>query len=196
MQTIELASEVTVFSSASAELVRQIYPGAAGKLRIVPHDTSYCEHFSAIKIKQPDRLHIVTLGAINVAKGAEVICRLGQYIHDTKQDARISVIGNMHPRNANVNILGEYCIPDIPDIIAELGGNLFIIASIWPETFCFTATELLALEVPIVCFDLGAPAERIRQYSRGLVLPLEYSCHPDRLYDALKKFYQKIYFTI
>jgi hypothetical protein len=29
------------------------------------------------------------------------------------------------------------------------------------------------MEVPIICFDIGAPADRVRGYSNGCVLPME-----------------------
>ena len=36
--------------------------------------------------------------------------------------------------------------------------------SIWPETFSYVVAEMTALHLPIVAFDLGAPAERLRSY--------------------------------
>jgi len=47
---------------------------------------------------------------------------------------------------------------------------MFLFPSVWPETFSYVTSELMALEVPLACFDLGAPAERVRDYAQGLVV--------------------------
>ena len=39
---------------------------------------------------------------------------------------------------------------------------MFFFPSIWPETFSYVVSEMTALALPIVAFDLGAPAERLR----------------------------------
>jgi glycosyltransferase involved in cell wall biosynthesis len=41
---------------------------------------------------------------------------------------------------------------------------MFLFPSIWPETFSYVVAEMIALGLPIVAFDLGAPAERLRTY--------------------------------
>jgi glycosyltransferase involved in cell wall biosynthesis len=45
-----------------------------------------------------------------------------------------------------------------------------MLPSIWPETFSFVAEELMSMQVPLCCFDLGAPAERVREYGLGRVI--------------------------
>ena len=44
---------------------------------------------------------------------------------------------------------------------------MFLFPSIWPETFSYVVAEMTALELPVVAFDLGAPAERLRGYRRA-----------------------------
>ncbi len=50
------------------------------------------------------------------------------------------------------------------ELIEANGINMFLFSSIWPETFSYVVAELMLLRVPIVAFDLGAPAERLRSY--------------------------------
>jgi glycosyltransferase involved in cell wall biosynthesis len=57
-------------------------------------------------------------------------------------------------------------------MVEASGANVFLFPSIWPETFSYVVEELMQLEVPIVCFDMGAPAERIRHYPKGKLIPL------------------------
>jgi glycosyltransferase involved in cell wall biosynthesis len=42
--------------------------------------------------------------------------------------------------------------------------NVLFFPSIWPETFSYVVGEMMALGLPIVAFDLGAPGERLRDY--------------------------------
>jgi glycosyltransferase involved in cell wall biosynthesis len=41
---------------------------------------------------------------------------------------------------------------------------MLFFASVWPETFSYVVGEMMALGLPIVAFDMGAPAERLRAY--------------------------------
>jgi hypothetical protein len=51
------------------------------------------------------------------------------------------------------------------------------------------AEEVMALGIPIAVFDIGAPAERVRLYPHGLVLP---RCDSNEVLAMLKQFYNEI----
>jgi len=59
-----------------------------------------------------------------------------------------------------------------------------MIPSIWPETFSYTTSEALLLGYPVLCFNLGAPAERVRRYDCGLVVDAPY---PEGVLEALRR---------
>ncbi|HNW25912.1 MAG TPA: glycosyltransferase [Candidatus Gastranaerophilaceae bacterium] len=44
------------------------------------------------------------------------------------------------------------------------------IPSIWPETFSYTTAEAMMLKYPVACFDIGAPAQRVKNYDKGVVI--------------------------
>ena len=48
--------------------------------------------------------------------------------------------------------------------------DIVFIPSIWPETFSYTTSEAMSMGMPIACYAMGAPAERVGPYNRGLVL--------------------------
>ena len=52
-------------------------------------------------------------------------------------------------------------------LIESHGVNMVLFPSIWPETFSYVVGELTHMAVPIVAFDLGAPAERLRTYAHA-----------------------------
>jgi len=65
-----------------------------------------------------------------------------------------------------------------------------LIPSICPETFCYTAEEIMLMEMPLAVFDLGAPAERVRNYNKGLVIE---KIDAQYALEELLKFSRKIF---
>ena len=71
--------------------------------------------------------------------------------------------------------LNEYERSQLPDLVEQQQIDVFFLTSIWPETFSFTCSEIISMDVPLICFDMGAPAERTKQYDKGLVFPSPHS---------------------
>lgn len=67
--------------------------------------------------------------------------------------------------------LNEYERSQLPDLVEQQQIDVFFLTSIWPETFSFTCSEIISMDVPLICFDMGAPVERTKQYDKGLVPP-------------------------
>jgi len=83
-----------------------------------------------------------------------------------RRDVRVVVLGtlNVTHRSERLRVTGAYRRDDLVDLIEAHGINMFLFPSIWPETFSYVVAEMIALGLPIVAFDLGAPAERLRTY--------------------------------
>ena len=58
---------------------------------------------------------------------------------------------------------GKYSRPQLPGLLEKYGVSVILIPSVWPETFSFTTSEALLLGYPVICFDIGAQAERVKQ---------------------------------
>ena len=69
-------------------------------------------------------------------------------------------------------VTARYAEADGVALIKEQGAALAFLPSIWPETWCYALSTAWAAGLDVAAFDLGAPAERIRQAGRGWVLPL------------------------
>ena len=39
-----------------------------------------------------------------------------------------------------------------------------------PETFSYTTSEALNMGLPVACFNIGAPAERIQDKKNGIII--------------------------
>jgi glycosyltransferase involved in cell wall biosynthesis len=145
-----------------------------------------------IEVKNFEPLVIGIVGQIGLHKGAEVVRDLAAEIRRQNGTERIAVIGTLET-NADKSIVretGPYRHDNLAEEIRRSGANLMFLPSIWPETFSYVAQEMMELGLPIVCLDLGAPAERIRTYSKGFILS---SRHPVKLLQELRMFSQSLY---
>ena len=52
----------------------------------------------------------------------------------------------------------------------SLLGDIYLIPSVCPETFSYTTEEAMTMGLPVACYDLGAPAERVKKYKKGLII--------------------------
>jgi glycosyltransferase involved in cell wall biosynthesis len=116
---------------------------------------------------------IAFVGAVKHHKGAHL---LPQMIRD---DAEWQVFGGGDEAllrtlrgRSNITIHGYYRDGELPSLLARHGIGLVVTPSIWPETFGLVLSEAWLAGLPVAAFDLGAPAERIREHGGGWLAPL------------------------
>jgi hypothetical protein len=160
------ADTVLCFSENTARLAQKAYPHAAAKSVIRLHRVDYLPR-RLPRVDLNANLHIGIVGGINFAKGAEVVLRIGVSITARNLEIRITVVGRMW---YDTELPQSYERENLAEIVEEEGINLCFLPSIWPETFSFVTEELMQLKMPLCCFDLGAPADRLRAYPLGQVL--------------------------
>ena len=191
-RVIEQAQRIICFSNSSARLLQKAYPELEikDKIYIKPHDVSPVTKAPNIKLDR--ELHIGIVGHINVHKGALVIKELSEYIAQKGLPIKITVFGTIeaacHPKV--VHVLGSYKLEELSSLIESSGANVFFMPSICPETFSFVVHELINMDLPLVCFNLGAQAERVGNYKKGLILPVDITT-PD-IIECLNNFYQSM----
>lgn len=171
---LELADRIICFSEDSRKHVTKVYAACAQRIEVRPHAANV--HFTRRpQLNYQGRLRIGVVGAIGYAKGAEIVKELARYLLKTNPDARIIVIGRLEdgPSLSNVIVTGPYQPERLPDLLERHRIQICFMPSIWPETFSYVTAELMALDVPIAYFALGAPAERLQQYSKSIPIPVE-----------------------
>jgi len=67
--------------------------------------------------------------------------------------------------------------------------NVGFFPSIWPETFSFVVQEMMDMGVPLCCFDLGAPAERVGSYRLGRIIP---EVSPEAALGSISELYRSL----
>ena len=64
--------------------------------------------------------------------------------------------------------------------------------SIWPESFSYVVQEIMLMGLPFVCFDLGAPAERVRKSAYKDVV-IAHDVSSDSMMNALDALFSRKY---
>ena len=110
---------------------------------------------------------VCVVGAIGVEKGYDVLLACAADAREralplefvvcgrTEDDARLMAAGP-------VFVTGRYAADEAVALIRRQAAQLAFIPSIWPETWCFALSRAWQAGLAAVAFDLGAPAERIR----------------------------------
>lgn len=178
--------EITAFSHSSASLLKRAYPDVP-EPEIIPHKTTPLEK-PVLGPKTTDTFNIGVLGAINEHKGRLIIDECIKYIERNKKKIRFVIIGFANKKYSSkaITVTGKYRRKDVPRLVEQNDIDLFIIPSIWPETFSYTSSEVMSMDMPLAVFDIGAPPERVKDYEKGLIIP-EYK-GPEEFLDTLKQF--------
>lgn len=138
-------------------------------------------------------LDVAVIGRLTPHKGADVIVRLAKHAHAHDLPIHFHIFGDaqqpsLFKRLQKVTLHGAYEEQEIYRLLASHRCHVAFIPSVWPETYTYTLSIALHARLYPVCFDMGAPAERIRASGWGSVLPLssmQDAAHATRLLLAL-----------
>lgn len=137
-------------------------------------------------VRGTEPLRVITLGALNVSKGLRVMQDLARIAALNEAPLQLSVLGPAsEPLPASVEVVGAYHPDELDRLLVEASPHMVLLPAIWPESWSFVLTAALKRALPVVVFDTGAPAARLRRLARGHVLPLELSRDPAGLLAAL-----------
>lgn len=159
-----VTDEIILFAEPIAPIFIRAYPGIDKKIKIIPHTV---RKYRQVKIKPHKEINIIVLGNISYQKGAGVISEMAKFLPSNTQ---IIVVGDIKNAPDNIIVHGKYKAKRLPKIMEQYNADIVFIPSIWPETFSYTTSEAISMGLPIACFNLGAPSQRVRNYKHGLVL--------------------------
>lgn len=186
---LQEADEIRCFSNASRNLLLRAHAEVnPERVSIVPHTLDHVR-LRKIALKDPGYPVIGVIGHISYHKGGGVLRDLVRHIQASKARARVVVIGTIKydlPKEF-VTITGPYRLEQLPELLETHGVNVGFFPSIWPETFSYVTEEMMAMGLPILSFDLGAPAERVAKYCYGRVIPLG---NPADTLEAIEELYK------
>ena len=170
------ATEVIVPSESTAKIIKSYYP----KLDIIikEHDIpNYIHKTFKPEFLKKDVLNVAIIGAISENKGSNIVYNLVEDIRKEQLPINIKIIGitNLQSdyyrsKDGILEITGRYNNNEISDLLAKYQIGVVLIPSIWPETYSYTASEAIYSGYPIMVFDIGAPADRVRELNCGWIL--------------------------
>ena len=134
-------------------------------------------------------LRVAVIGAIGPHKGSRILLQCSRDAIERKLPLDFCIIGSTDLAEletmSNVSVTGPYAEAEVFDLIRRSRTHVAFFPSVWPETYSYTLSIAFAAGFPTVVFDIGAPAERVRQSARGLVLRLGLLNKPDKINDFL-----------
>jgi glycosyltransferase involved in cell wall biosynthesis len=172
---VDVANEVRFFSHDSAKLASKVWKISNSKKRVVAHSPLIDYKGRKVSVRRDGEVIIGVVGAIGFIKGAEVVQQMSHLLKKRDPRAKIVVIGMIDPHYrdesmTNVTVHGHYERAHLPQLLEQYGVSVAVVPSIVPETFSYVTQELMMLDMPVACFGLGAPAERVGAYPKGRVV--------------------------
>lgn len=136
-------------------------------------------------------LRVLSIGALSVPKGANVLSTLTSRAAAEGAPIAFTLIGSGAGmkllQQSGVQTTGFYRPEDLGRLIEAADPHVVFFPSIWPETWSFVLTAALQRGLPVVAFDIGAPAERLRELGRGHLLPLELAPNSQGLLGVFRR---------
>jgi len=175
---LENANKVICFSETALNWVRKAYPSLSN-LEVNEHCIPEQELLSwqLRSFSGGKRLTVAVIGGVNTAKGSKFLDKLVNTREFELLPVRIVLLGEVIPMprfesgdESNFVFHGSYIRAELGRLLDEYDASMIMIPSLCPETFCFTASEAILLGYPVLCFDVGAQAERIHHYECGWVV--------------------------
>ncbi len=117
------------------------------------------------------------VGGIGLHKGYDVILACARDAEARGLDLEFVIVGNTTDdarlmATGRVFVTGRFEPDEAVGMIRQQNADLGFVASVCPETWCLTLSDIWRAGLPACAFDFGAPAERIRRTGRGFVLPV------------------------
>ncbi|HWC64855.1 MAG TPA: glycosyltransferase, partial [Thermoanaerobaculia bacterium] len=127
----------------------------------------------------PSIRRVAFVGAVTVQKGSRVFAEAVRALAPRFPRIRWSALGKGDPaelarlRRAGVRVRGYYRAGTLPQRLRKERVDLALALSVTPESYALAVDECLAAGVPVLAFDHGAPADRLRASGGPLVRPEE-----------------------
>lgn len=188
--------EYRFFSDDTIQNFLKVYSLDKKKIKMVPHNLLNgglsSAHWTYNTKALFAKFTILVLGVIVRHKGSEFVKNLAAVLNKTHPDIRIVILGDYleEGRTPNITVTGSYDSRRLPELMRMFEPNCALLPSVWPETFSYTVHELMQFGLPIISFDLGAQAEALKSYKRGIIVP---EMSVESLHDAVSRLYDESY---
>lgn len=162
-KVFEIADELRVFSNSSKDILSKFRPEFSQKITVVPHSLDYLKNITPVKYQPIPPLKVGVLGLItSEIKGLDIIKKVSDNLD-------LYILGSTTIKKSGIHILGTYTIDSLKELIIKNRITVILFPSVWAETFSYVVSEIIALDLPIVAFPMGAQGEKVKNYSKGVL---------------------------
>lgn len=166
---LENASYIITPSKATKEEIEAMYKDI--KITVIEHGIDIEKENSNLSIND-DTQDIAFIGAIGYHKGSKILESFIKY--NKIKNSRIHLFGKIDSQytksNSHFVNHGRYKRDELKELLQKNNIKLVCLFSTWPETYSYTMTEAIACGIPVISFDFGAIAERIKKYNLGWII--------------------------
>ncbi len=144
--------------------------------KIIPHGIEAPNHQLGFKKSQrTQKLKIVLLGRLALHKGLKLFKEIHREILDFADIFLVGCGSLSSPFNGikGIHITENYSLEELPKIIENISPDIGLLLSVWPETFSYTLSELLSLNIPPLVMKVGSFEERINEGVNGFLVAPE-----------------------
>ena len=171
------ASRVNVPSNDVRDRLARYFPGRP--LHVMAWEAPIARA-SRVKADATGRVRVAVIGGISVPKGFQVLLECALDAAARELDLEFVVVGYTWDDEAllatgRVFVTGPYDDHEVAALLGREKCDVALFPSVVPETWCYALSHALVGGFPIVAFNLGAIAERLRGYDAASLLPLSTS---------------------
>ena len=180
-EALRSASTVIYPSKFLQRQYRVLFPDHRGQTRenvIAPASS----RSTSSKCKATRRMRVGFVGGAYTHKGGALIAPTIERVRTQLPDAGAFVYGNgerVHFRrlrnSLGIRVRGYYRPGMLASLLLRDQISIAVFPSIWPEAYALVVDECLSVGVPVVAFDHGAVADRLRAWKVGDLVPLRES---------------------
>lgn len=174
-EALSLSSEIITPSESAKEIIVNYYPELKNKISVIPHGM---KEMSCKQKTESNGFHVAFIGGISKEKGSHTSYQL---IRNGPNDIEWYLFGlwgynelSMLDKK-NYTKIGLYERYELPRLIEKYQIDLICILPIWPETYCYTLSEAIMCNVPVITTDIGALGERMRVLNCGWIVSVEHA---------------------
>ena len=186
---LEAGIEIVAPSPWVAETLARLEPRlAAARIHVVPHGMDL-EAAPVVWRAPAERLRLVVLGRLSPQKGLELLRAAAKGLH-THADVTLlgcGAAGMALAAECGWEAVERYELDELPERLRALAPDAGLLASVVPETFSYTLSELWALGIPPIASALGSFRERVTDGVDGFL----FEPNADALVDAVRRLQAK-----
>jgi GT2 family glycosyltransferase/glycosyltransferase involved in cell wall biosynthesis len=163
-------------SSDAALRYQRYFPGLP--IRVRAHGPMLSAEAPPPSAAPDSIIRVALIGALGEHKGYRVLLDCARDAKKRRLPLDFVVIGYTEDdrrllKTSKVFVTGRYTEGEAPYLIGRERPHLAFMPSVWPETWCYALDHVVRAGLPVVAFDLGAIAERLRAAGLGILLSLD-----------------------